>query len=100
MPFIYHITTRQAWALAQEQGVYAAPSLKEEGFIHCSHENQLEGVMQRYFQGKTELIKLVIDADKLSSRMIYDWSKALTETFPHVYGPINLDAVVEVVGIN
>ena len=100
MPFIYHITTRKAWALAQEQGVYAAPSLKEEGFIHCSHESQLEGVMHRYYQGKTGLIKLVIDSDKLSSRMIYDWSKALTETFPHVYGPLNLDAIVEVVGIN
>ena len=96
MPLIYHITPREAWLLAKELGVYAAPSLKEEGFIHCSHENQLEGVLQRYYQGKTELVKLVIDTDKLSSRMIYDWSKALTETFPHVYGPINLDAVVGV----
>ena len=100
MPLIYHITSKDAWLAAQEQGSYTASSLKEEGFIHCSHQNQLEGVLQRYYQGKTGLVKLVIDTEKLESRMIYDWSKALTETFPHVYGPINLDAVVEVEEVN
>jgi len=96
MPLIYHITSREAWEQAQVKGLYDTPSLKEEGFIHCSHENQLSGVMDRYYSGKTDLLKLVIDTDKLKSRMIYDWSCTLTETFPHIYGPVNLEAVVGV----
>lgn len=96
MPLIYHITSKQAWEQAQSNGIYDAPSLNEEGFIHCSHEDQLAGVLQRYYSGKKDLLKLVIDTEKLKSRMIYDWSRSLTETFPHIYGPVNLEAVIAV----
>lgn len=99
MPIIYHVTTATAWNAAKEQGAYEAPSLKEEGYIHCSMPEQIPGVLQRYFAGKTDLIKLVIDTDKLTSKYFYDWSTSSEDTFPHVYGPINLDAVVEVVAI-
>lgn len=96
MPIIYHVTTAAAWKEAQEKGAYETPSLKEEGFIHCSQPEQVPGVLDRYFAGQNALVKLVIDTDKLTSSFIYDWSPSVADTFPHVYGPINLDAVVEV----
>ena len=106
MPIIYHVTTASEWNAAKEkarlpngQGYYEAASLKAEGFIHCSEERQVAGVLERYFAGKTGLVKLIIDTDKLTSRFVFDWSPSTHDTFPHVYGPINLDAVIEVVAI-
>jgi len=92
---IYHITTMAEWATARQQGFYKAPSLATEGFIHCSEEHQVEGVLQRYFIGKGPLVKLTIDSDKLHPRLQRDFSVSMNEHFPHIYGRINLDAVIE-----
>ena len=97
MPVIYHITSKEAWQEAIEKGFYTASSLAEEGFIHCSQESQIEGVLQRYYAGQHDLLKLVIDTDKLNVKFVFEWSPSTSDTFPHVYGPINLDAVKEVV---
>jgi uncharacterized protein (DUF952 family) len=94
MATIYHITTQAEWEAATRLGFYEAASLKEEGFIHCSQADQVPGVLDRYFKGKTNLVKLVIDTDKLTSRLIYEWSPSIAATFPHIYGPINTSAVV------
>jgi len=100
MPIIYHVTTAAEWESAQKTGSYSSPSLQAEGFIHCSADDtQVAGVLQRYFAGKTNLLKLVIDTDKLNSRYIYEWSPSTADTFPHVYGPINTDAVIDVQNI-
>jgi uncharacterized protein (DUF952 family) len=99
MPIIYHVTSREEWNQAKANGFYESPSLKNEGFIHCSQEEQVADVLERYFSGKTDLVKLVIDTDKLTSQYIYEWSPSITDTFPHVYGVINSDAVIEVINI-
>jgi len=96
MNLIYHITTEGEWEDAKRNGFYIAPSLKTEGFIHCSEQQQVKGVLERYYSGKTALIKLVIDAKKLTSELKYELAPSVNENFPHVYGPINLDAVVNV----
>jgi uncharacterized protein (DUF952 family) len=100
MPIIYHVTTAAEWNAAREKGRYESPSLAAEGFIHCSADDeQVKGVLERYFNGKTGLVKLVIDTEKLTSPFIYEWSPSTADTFPHVYGPINPDAVTEVIAI-
>jgi uncharacterized protein (DUF952 family) len=96
MAIIYHVTTSGEWKEAQLKGYYEAPSLAVEGFIHCSEEGQVNGVLERYFKGQHDLVKLVIDTDKLQHRLQYDIAPSIKEAFPHVYGPINLDAVVRV----
>jgi uncharacterized protein (DUF952 family) len=95
MAVIYHVTTKQDWNAAKEKGYYVASSLKVEGFIHCSEAQQVAGVSNRYYQGKTDLLKLAIDTEKLSSQLKYELAPSVNEHFPHVYGPINLDAVIE-----
>lgn len=97
MPIIYHVTTIADWKDAQLKGYYDHPSLTAEGFIHCSQGHQVAGVLERYFAGQTGLIKLVIDTDKLASKFVFDWSPSTADTFPHVYGTINTDAVIDVV---
>ncbi len=96
MPVIFHVTTTKDWNTAKQKGYYEHSSLKDEGFIHCSQDQQIAGVLERYFVGQNDLIKLVIDTDKLTSKFVFDWSPSLADTFPHVYGPINTDAVIDV----
>ena len=95
MPVIYHITTAGEWEAAKQKGSYEAVSLKEEGFIHCSQEWQVQDVLLRYFAGKKDLVLLSIVTEKLKSQLVYEWSPSLADTFPHIYGPINVDAVTK-----
>lgn len=95
MTFIYHVTTKAEWEVAKKKGYYSAPSLETEGFIHCSEEHQVQGVLERYFKNRNDLLKLVIEPQKLKAELKYELAPSVKETFPHVYGPINLDAIVE-----
>lgn len=99
MPIIYHVTTKAAWKIAQQKGYYETASLSTEGFIHCSQEHQVSGVLERYFAGQKDLIKLVIDTDKLTSKYVFDWSPSTSDSFPHIYGPINFEAVIDKMSI-
>lgn len=94
---ILHATTRSAWSAAQQSGEYAADSLAGEGFIHCSKPEQILRVADLLYAGQHGLVLLVIDPARLSSELRWEPGVDLaTELFPHVYGPINLDAVAEV----
>ncbi|MFC4261534.1 DUF952 domain-containing protein [Ferruginibacter yonginensis] len=91
---IFHVTTKQEWAQAQANGVFEAPSLQLEGFIHMSEQHQVAGVLQRYYAGKTDLILLHVDETKLTAPLKYEIAPSINEAFPHIYGTINLDAVI------
>jgi uncharacterized protein (DUF952 family) len=105
---IYHITTRTAWDEAQTKGEYTAPSLAVEGFIHCSTKSQVLPVAENFYKGQTGLILLVIDPSLLSSTLRWELPServpspsgvAQGEKFPHIYGPLNSNAVVKVVDL-
>jgi uncharacterized protein (DUF952 family) len=96
MSLIYHITTAAEWKTAQQSGEYSSPALKEEGFIHCSEKEQVEGIKERFYPNTSDLLLLTIDTEKLESQLIFEWSPSVEQTFPHIYGPINLLAVVDV----
>lgn len=92
MHLIFHITQRQQWQAAQEQGVYHGESLDTEGFIHCSTLPQVIKVANLFFAGQSELVLLGIDADRLQAELRYDPVEG-GESFPHVYGALNLEAI-------
>ena len=97
MDIIYHLTSRDAWAAAQAAGEYEAPSLADEGFIHCSgDEEQTLRVVERLYAGASGLLVLDIDTERLSSEVKREISTRSGEMYPHVYGKIDLDAVVSV----
>lgn len=93
---IYHITTFNEWQNALQQGFYEASSLAIEGFIHCSKTEQVQSVLERYFVGMDELVKLNIDINRLTSPLKYELAPSVNEEFPHIYGTLNLDAVIKV----
>ena len=93
---IYHVVTNPNWQKALQQGFYAADSLAAEGFIHCSKQEQVKGVLERYYTGQSDLLLLHIDETKLTAILKYELAPSVNEAFPHIFGPLNLDAVSEV----
>lgn len=101
---IYHITSLRAWQQAQRHGDYRAESLDSEGFIHGSTGTQLLPVAEKYYKGQSDLLILKIDPTRLTSELRWEPPSGGApppdvpegDLFPHVYGPINLDAVVKV----
>ncbi|HEY0743369.1 MAG TPA: DUF952 domain-containing protein [Chryseosolibacter sp.] len=93
---IYHITTEKEWAVCANQSEYAPAAFAKEGFIHTSRLHQLEGVLQRYYSGRKDLLLLKIEEKLVEPDLIYEPS-ANKELFPHVYGKLNKSAIVEVV---
>jgi len=90
---ILHLTTAGAWADAQASGAVTADSLASEGFIHCSEPQQVIWVANMRFRGRTDLLLLDIEVARLVSPLTYENLEGGEQQFPHVYGPINLDAV-------
>ncbi|WP_424952096.1 DUF952 domain-containing protein [Deinococcus sp.] len=95
---IAHITSTSAWNAAQTTGSYTAASLQTEGFIHCSEFNteQLLAVANFLYVGQPKLMVLLIESDHLTSELRFEEFETSGKFFPHIYGPLNLEAVVEV----
>jgi uncharacterized protein (DUF952 family) len=97
---IYHVVTETNWKAAIAQGFYEHLSLQKEGFIHASKEAQVQEVLQRYYKGQPDLLLLHIDETKLTAPLKYELATSVNEEFPHIYGRLNLDAVVSITEIN
>ncbi|MGB9012117.1 MAG: DUF952 domain-containing protein [Aeromicrobium sp.] len=86
------------WSAAVASGEYRVSTrgatLDEVGFIHCSRAEQTDGVRARFYADVPDLLLLTIDTDLLTSPWQFDQVPGQALSFPHVYGPINLDAVV------
>ena len=90
---LLHITTPAEWDRAREAGSYTAESLATEGFIHCSTPEQVLIPANERYGGSTDLCLLVINADALTNKLVYEDCYETGMEFPHIYGPINIDAV-------
>lgn len=96
---IYHLALASAWAAAVDRGSYTVSTLgldvAEVGFIHCAQLGQLDGVHARFYAEVAEpLLLLMIDTDRLTSPWQLDEVAGEPLPFPHIYGPLDVDAVV------
>jgi copper homeostasis protein len=94
---IYHIASRIDWERALAEGSYRPESLASEGFIHASTLGQVAGSANRFFRGRSGLVVLGIDLDRVEAAIDWAASPHSSEPFPHIQGPLNVDAVVEVI---
>lgn len=97
---IYHIATRADWEQARASGEYTRSTvdktLAEEGFIHASQAAQVAGTANRFYRAVPgDLVLLVIDKRLLRAEVRYEHVPGADLPFPHIYGPLNVDAVVE-----
>ncbi len=91
---LFHITSRDAWQAAKAEGVYRAPSLSTQGFIHLSEDRQWPLTLRRFYSGQQGLVLLVLESSLLRAEVRSE--PADGDHFPHLYGELNLDAVTEV----
>ena len=98
--YIYHVTTQVEWEQAKLSGEYKPTGYEQDGFIHCSVEKQVAGVLDRFYKGQTGLVKLKIEKAKVNRPVLFELAVDLDELFPHVYGPLNIDSVIEVIKID
>lgn len=91
---ILHVCPRADWEAALSAGIYRAASLASEGFIHCSRRDQVLAVVNRFYAHVPDLLLLWIDPGRLQAEV--RWEAADGDVFPHVYGPIEVAAVVAV----
>jgi uncharacterized protein (DUF952 family) len=90
---IFHIATRHDWDAAARAGEYRADTLETEGFIHCSEAHQVAGVANVRFRGREDLLLLWIDPALVEAEIKYEDASDGSGKFPHIYGPINTDAI-------
>ncbi|MEP6819950.1 MAG: DUF952 domain-containing protein [bacterium] len=99
MAIIFHIARRNAWASREDQsgvGFYRPEMLPVDGFVHCSTHDQVIKVADARFRGQAGLVLLCIDTDKVKAPIRYENFEGGQELFPHIYGEINYEAVVQV----
>lgn len=99
---LWHVAHRADWDAAREVGVYLhstrGRTLGEEGFIHCSYPHQLGLVARTFYADDPEpLVVLEIDRARLGATPVCVENAPCSATaYPHLYGPLPTDAVVEV----
>jgi len=95
--YIVHLCPSQDWLKAQGNRDYRAASLEDEGFIHCSRPNQILEVANRFYRQVPDLVLLWIDPNLVIHDIRYEKPEpAAEQDFPHIYGPLNLRAVISV----
>lgn len=118
--FIFHVAAFADWIDAKTVGEYRVSTLGHKlvdvGFIHACRADQVAGVANSHYRGLRGLVLLVIDPKRVQPEIRHEaanttnratrpaaWEmtsehpEPAEETFPHIYGPLNVDAVVEAV---
>lgn len=91
---IYRIAELADWLNALATGVFVSQDLEQEGFIHFSERSQVQGVFNRYYSEKRELVLLAVDENLLPLPVKRENTSRGKELFPHVYGPVPIAAVL------
>ncbi|MCE9621050.1 MAG: DUF952 domain-containing protein [Actinomycetia bacterium] len=96
---IFHLTEPARWQQSLAEGLHTGSTrgveLAQEGYIHCSTAEQWPGVVERFYADATELLLLHVDESQLDAPLVYEQLGDAPESFPHVYGPIPITAVVQ-----
>jgi uncharacterized protein (DUF952 family) len=96
---LYHIAEATTWEQANQDGIYrqstVGRTVDEEGFIHCAYARQVEAVANIFYRGRSGLVLLVIDPTRVVPDIREEDGGEGRQRFPHIFGPLNLDAVVD-----
>lgn len=98
MKTIVVASTNQLWADAQKNGIYTqsmvGPSGNDGEYIHANTSEQIIPMLNRHYTDYDDILILLVDLDKVTSEVKFEASSGPTPgLFPHIYGPLNIDAV-------
>lgn len=90
---IYHMLSASDWQNQDQNEPYVCESLQTDGFIHCTQEmDRLIWVANHFYQRESgDFVILYIDEALVLAEI--KWEEADDHVFPHIYGPINCDAI-------
>jgi uncharacterized protein (DUF952 family) len=96
---IYRIAAIEDWKQAEETGYFQSADLAADGFIHCCSVEQIAKVANAFYTSRTDLVLLEIDESLLDVPVKWEGLPHSSELFPHVYGPIDRQAIVRQMGL-
>lgn len=93
--FIYKIITSLEWQAAKKQGVYKGSALDQaDGYIHCSTAEQIPETLKNFFKDEVDLVLLCVDSARIEQHL--KWEKSGSgKIYPHIYGPLPINAVIK-----
>jgi uncharacterized protein (DUF952 family) len=93
---IYKLLAAREWAAARARGHFAgsADDLRD-GFVHLSGRDQVVQTAARHFADATDLVLLTVDPERVAETLRWEPAPRRDGLFPHVYGVLPVDAVVE-----
>lgn len=102
MAMIYHLAYKEEWDQAQRAGEYRQSTkgrtLEQQGFIHgCAKPAQVDQVANAFYRGDSDLLVLIIDEKRVRAEVRHDPVPGFDTPLPHIYGPLNPDAVIDAV---
>jgi len=102
MRIILHIAHRNNWEASASSGYYKPSSLDSDGYIHCSTIGQTVETANQFYANQQDLVILCIDGNMSEAEVKYEAPACVGDQragslFPHIYGPLNVSAVVSVV---
>jgi len=101
---LFHLTEASTWEAAKAAGEYRqstrGATFERVGFVHCGLRHQVRPVAEYIYADADDIVLLVIDPGKLTAEVKFEPGEpGGTEEFPHVYGPVPVDAVVDVIPV-
>lgn len=93
---IFHFVKEPWWLSQATAENYVSENFSKEHFIHASTSAQLQATCNRYYSEQEVIFLLHIDTEKLIALLKYEWSSSIQEEFPHIFGPLNRDAIYKV----
>ena len=97
MDILYHLVPADDWEAQPADRPYVPADYEREGFIHCTRGDELlDVVANRYYRDDPrKLLVLVLNVDGITSEIKYEVAHDGV-LYPHIYGPLNRDAIIEV----
>ena len=91
----FHLTPAEVWERQASSESYVPEAFATDGFIHCTDgEANLRAVANAFYQtDHRPQVVLVIDLSRVIAPVRYEDPARI---YPHIYGPLNRDAVVAV----
>lgn len=95
---IFHIAERRLLDDALREGNYPWSTrdvtLDQQGYVHCSRADQVEGVLERFYAdlAESDLVVLELDPADLTGPVIVE-DLGYGESYPHVFAPLDVSAL-------
>lgn len=92
---IFHLVKKGDWKDQKKESRYSPESLDSQGFIPCSSGKDVEETANRLFKGENDVLLIVINTTLIEPELKYEEDKETGTKYPHIYGPLNMDAVID-----